>query len=215
MKKLLLGTGAALTAALSATLSALPSEARPLTAQSGYRVAQFSEPVLTPTLPSINPKKSPKYVGYVTDYDGSSMVVRLTDGTIKQFLLPENVGGDSLNVATGDLVALNADRSDRITAFDAAIPGEVTYGSVSRGENGLEVATEAGATVPISEAIANQLMLAPGDEVKVTTIQNIAGLTSVCKVKRAAVEPPVPAPPVFQPAPPPVIPPAPEIRGLW
>lgn len=219
MKNLMLGVGVALTAALSTTLGLTEKvSARPIDSGSSFLVAQiFSEPVqssdtLTPTLKPID--RVADYYAFVDSFDGQTLYVRLPDGELKPFVLPEGVGGvDEYNLNPNTLVGISANKNDEITGLNnPVIDTEFTGIIESIDENNVMLArsvTGEEFSTPLSERVA--AMFEPGDEVKANKFQGegLESLTSVCKIKRAAVEPPIPEPipvaPEPIPAPPPVV----------
>lgn len=224
MRKFVLGASVALTAALSVTLALTEKvDARPIESGSPFLISQDtpeagSNEILTPeTLEPIT--EAADYYAFVDSFDGQTLYVRLPDGTTQPFTLPQGVGGDDYNLNPGDLVALNADKDNVISGLDNPVVDTEFIGNVESYDGAQLVAKSVtGETIntPVSEAVASRLDLQPGDEVKVTSFQNIEGMTSVCKVKRqeAFVPPePEPEPPVtFTPAPAPVTEP---VMGFW
>lgn len=216
MRKIVLGASVALTAALSTTLGFNARvEALPLDRGSSFLVAQSE--VITPT--TLEPiTEAAQYYAFVDSFDGQTLYVRLPDGQVQSFTLPEGVGGvEEYSLSPGDLVALNADKNNVISGLDNPVVETEFVGNVESFDGTQLVAksvTGETITTPVSERVATALDIKPGDEVKVTSFQNIPGLSSVCKVKRAAFQPPAPEP--FVAPPEPFVPPVVEaLPALW
>ena len=226
MKKIVLGASFALTATLSVALSPIQSvEAKPVGSKAQFLIAQdipeteVSED-LTPT-----PDPSTEvadYYAFVDRFDEQTQTLyaRLPDGTTQPFTLPPDIGGENFNLSPGDLVAINTGQDNIITSLDNPVVETEFIGEVTSYDGNELVATSITGevkTAQVSENVVSRLQLQPGDQVKVTSFQNIEGMTSICKVKRAeVVDPPRPEPPVSQP----IFEPQPEIApvvegALW
>ena len=154
--------------------------------------------------------------GIVNSFQGSTLDLRLADGTCKTFSVePSTVGSQRLR--KGTLVTFDADANRRVTRIQQPEVAETINGIVTKIANDqvtLRLPNGQTRTTVVAPATAQQLKLVPGVPIA-TTLYRGTSLTKIC-VRALDIPPVAAAPvPVVQPPIPPAFKAPQPVKALW